>query len=123
MNFIREMQRLHCDVAWRNYDESFRKLGVSLAVDWQKPIEELGGKCIALSNKQNCGQLFRGKQSGKVRFCFAYSQGGKCKHFPCPYPHSCQLCKGNHTKHKCSFFTQRTREARNTNSSLEGQTK
>lgn len=50
MSFIREMQRLHGDVAWRTYDESFRKLRESLAVDWQKPIEELRGKCIAMSN-------------------------------------------------------------------------
>uniref|UniRef100_A0A8W8NJ74 C3H1-type domain-containing protein n=1 Tax=Magallana gigas TaxID=29159 RepID=A0A8W8NJ74_MAGGI len=123
MSFIREMQRLHGDVAWRTYDESFRKLRESLAVDWQKPIEELRGKCIAMSNKQNFGQPFRGKQPGKVRFCFAYNQGGKCKLFPCPYSHSCQLCNGNHPKHKCSSSTQRTREARNYNSSKLGQTK
>lgn len=123
MIFIREMHRLHVDGAWRTYDESFRKLRESLAVDWQKPIEESRGKCIIMSNKQSFGQPFRGKQPGKIRFCFAYNQGGKCKHFPCPYSHSCQLCNGNHPKHKCSSSTQRTREARNNNPSKVGQTK
>lgn len=41
VSFIREMQRLHGDVSWRTYDESFRKLRESFAVDWQKPFRRI----------------------------------------------------------------------------------
>lgn len=105
ISFIREMQRLHGDTAWRTYDESFRKLRESLELAWQKPVEELRGKCISMSQKQNYGQPFRGKTAAKVRFCFAFNQGGKCKNTPCPYSHSCQICSGQHSKLKCSSQT------------------
>jgi hypothetical protein len=60
------LYKLHGDAAWRSYDEAFRKLRESLDLPWQKPVEELQGKAIALANKPSFGQPFRGKQAGKT---------------------------------------------------------
>ncbi|XP_061170772.1 uncharacterized protein LOC133180246 [Saccostrea echinata] len=104
MSFIRELQKLRRDSAWRSYDESFRKLRETVDLPWQKPVEELRGKSLAISSKQSNGQPFRGKQVGRisgVRFCFDYNQGNKCKSTPSPFTHICQTCRGHHPKSKC----------------------
>lgn len=104
MSFIRELQKLHGDSAWRAYDESFRKLRETIDLPWQKPVEELRGKSLAISSKQSYVQPFRGKQVGRisgVRFCFAYNQGNKCRTTPCLFTHICQTCRGPHPKIKC----------------------
>lgn len=79
ISFIREMQRLHGDTAWRTYDESFRKLRESLELAWQKPVEELRGKCISMSQKQNYGQPFRGKQRPKPASALLSIRGENAK--------------------------------------------
>ncbi|XP_056006759.1 uncharacterized protein LOC125660074 [Ostrea edulis] len=104
MAFIRELQKLHGDAAWRAYDESFRNLRESVNLPWQKPVEELRGRAVAMSSRNSFGQPFWGKQAGKVggvKFCYAYNQGNKCKTTPCPFTHICQNCKGQHPKIKC----------------------
>ncbi|XP_062598861.1 uncharacterized protein LOC134260311 [Saccostrea cucullata] len=126
MSFIRELQKLHGDSAWRSYDESFRKLKETVDLPWQKPVEELRGKSLAVSTKQSNGQPFRGKQVGRiggVRFCFAYNQGNKCKSTPCPFTHICQACRGNHPKIKCKSTEKSEHDRTSPNPSKGKQTK
>ncbi|XP_062590953.1 uncharacterized protein LOC134252480 [Saccostrea cucullata] len=126
MSFIRELQKLHGDSAWRSYDESFRKLRETVDLPWQKPVEELRGKSLAVSTKQSNGQPFRGKQVGRiggVRFCFAYNQGNKCKSTPCPFTHICQACRGNHPKIKCKSTEKSEHDRTSPNTSKGKQTK
>ncbi|XP_062592630.1 uncharacterized protein LOC134254963 isoform X2 [Saccostrea cucullata] len=118
MSFIREMHKLYGDAAWRAYDESFRKLRESVDLAWQKPVEELRGKCIAQAIKPNYNALpFRGKQAGRVRFCFAFNRGEKCKNTPCQFSHTCQSCRGQHPQYKCTSPPQGVQENRTTNPS------
>ncbi|XP_062566820.1 uncharacterized protein LOC134229119 [Saccostrea cucullata] len=126
MSFIRELQKLHGDSAWRSYDESFRKLRETVDLPWQKPVEELRGKSLAVSTKQSNGQPFRGKQVGRiggVRFCFAYNQGNKCKSTPCPFTLICQACRGNHPKIKCKSTEKSEHDRTSPNPSKGKQTK
>ena len=103
MSMIREMHRLYGEAVWRAYDESFRKLRESVEHPWQKPIEELRSKCFALAFRSpQASQPFRAKQAGRVRFCFAFNQGEKCKNTPCKFSHTCQTCRGQHPKYKCT---------------------
>lgn len=78
------MQRLHVNTAWKSYDKSFRKLTESLELAWQKAVEELRGKFVSMSKKQNYGQPFLGKTASKALFCFTFKQG-ECKNTPCPH--------------------------------------
>lgn len=84
---------------------AFRKLRESLIVDWQKPNAEIRGK----SQPKHVGPPFYGNQTRKVRFCFAFNKGGKCKYFPCRYSHFYQLCNGTHPELKCPSSTLPTR--------------
>ena len=101
LSFVRELHRLHGDSAWRAYDESFRKLKETTELPWQKPIEELRGKCITLKPTSQISQPFRSKQAGRTKFCYAFNQGDKCKVNPCSFAHICQVCRGQHPKYKC----------------------
>ncbi|XP_033730959.1 uncharacterized protein LOC117320477 [Pecten maximus] len=103
---IQEMAANHGDVAWRQYDESFRRLRLAHRPPWQKPIDELYTK--AANQKPFRGQP---QQSGKrqqngqrpfrPKVCFAYNRGMPCTSSPCKFKHLCQICFGNHTKTKC----------------------
>lgn len=118
VSFVREMQRLHGDTAWKTYDKSFRKLRESPELAWQKPVEKLRGKCISMSQKHKYGQSFRLKTVAKVHFCFAFN-GGDAKPLY-PYSDSCQICSGQHPKLKCSSPTQRTCDTRNPHTTKVG---
>ena len=102
MFFIREMNKLHGDTAWRSYDESFRHLKETADLPWQKPVDELRIRAIAMPAKHNNNPPFRGKQAGRagIKFCYAFNQGDKCKSTSCRYVHVCQSCRGNHPKFK-----------------------
>ena len=43
-HMIREMQYLHVDNAFRQYDEQFRKLKETINVPWQIPVQEFAPK-------------------------------------------------------------------------------
>ena len=96
---VRELQRLHGDVAFRSYDERFRKLRETRNVPWQKPIAELLLKAATtpkyLSSKPQ-NQPFRAN-----KFCFQYNKGERCQRNPCRYKHICAQCGANHPKSKC----------------------
>ena len=115
LSFVRELHKLHGDSAWRAYDESFRKI-TSMA----NPIEELRGNCITLKPTSQISQPFRSKQAGRTKFFYAFNQGDKCKVNPCSFAHICQVCRGQHPKHKCK--SQTTSEPRTSHPSIPEQT-
>lgn len=55
--FIREMNKMLGDKAWRIYDENFRMLKETVELPWQKPVEELRIK--AASSNYQFQQPFR----------------------------------------------------------------
>lgn len=52
-HMIREMQYLHGDDAFRQYDEQLRKLKETINVPWQIPVQELRLKVASLKLKKN----------------------------------------------------------------------
>ena len=97
-HMIREMQYLHGDNAFRQYDEQFRKLKETINVPWQIPVQELRLKVA--SSKLYPAKLQQ-KQSFRPRVCYQYNKGERCNRIPCPYKHLCLQCKANHSKTKC----------------------
>ena len=81
---IRELHSNHGDLAWRQYDEGFRRLRQSHRPPWQKPIDELYSKA---ANRRNNVQSAVTSQAGgrrygdniyhnrsfRNRICFAYN--------------------------------------------------
>ena len=51
-HIIREMQYLHGDDAFRQYDEQLRKLKETINVPWQIPVQELRLKVASLKLKK-----------------------------------------------------------------------
>ena len=58
---IRELHSNHGDLAWRQYDEGFRRLRQSRRPPWQKPIDELYSKA---ANRRNNVQSAVTSQAG-----------------------------------------------------------
>lgn len=80
--FIREMNKMLGDKAWRIYDENFRMLKETVELPWQKPVEELRIK--AASSNYQFQQPFRANTGNKpIRFCYAFNNGEQCTHNPC----------------------------------------
>ena len=109
---IRELHSNHGDLAWRQYDEGFRRLRQSHRPPWQKPIDELYTKA---ANRRPTVQSAVTSQAGGRRYgdnnshnrpfrnrvCFAYNRGETCPN-PCRFRHTCQVCgAASHPKTKC----------------------
>ena len=97
-HMIRELQYLHGDHAFRQYDEQFRKLKETINVPWQIPVQELRLKVATTkfsSTKLQQNQPFRS------RICYQYNKGERCNRVPCPFKHVCLQYKSNHPKTKC----------------------
>ncbi|XP_052694795.1 uncharacterized protein LOC128173113 isoform X1 [Crassostrea angulata] len=104
--FIREMNKMLGDKAWRIYDENFRMLKETVELPWQKPVEELRIK--AASSNYQFQQPFRANTGNKpIRFCYAFNNGEQCTHNPCSFAHRCQSCSGSHARANCRFRKQK----------------
>lgn len=104
--FIREMNKMLGDKAWRIYDENFRMLKETVDLPWQKPVEELRIK--AASSNYQMQQPFRANTGGRpIRFCYAFNNGEQCTRNPCSFAHRCQSCSGSHARANCRFRKQK----------------
>lgn len=103
---VREISRLHVDQAWRNYDESFRRIRESSVIPWERPIAELRLKAASMgvrqANKPQTYKANKGQSFRSTKVCFAYNKGQRCNTSPCKYAHLCQECNGQHPKFKCT---------------------
>ncbi|XP_056002672.1 uncharacterized protein LOC125648676 isoform X2 [Ostrea edulis] len=91
--YIREINRLHVDEAWRGYDETFRKLRESSLLPWQQPVPELRLRVAAMGPKfsdKSHPPYAKKSNFRPQKVCFAYNRGDKCSVFPCKYVHVCQ---------------------------------
>ncbi|XP_065933986.1 uncharacterized protein [Magallana gigas] len=104
--FIREMNKMLGDKAWRIYDENFRMLKETVELPWQKPVEELRVK--AASSNYQFQQPFRANTGNKpIRFCYAFNNGEQCTYNPCSFAHRCQSCSGSHARANCRYRKQK----------------
>lgn len=111
--FIREMNKMLGDKAWRIYDVNFRMLKETVDLPWQKPVEELRIKAASSNyqlqqpfraNNYQLQQPFRANTGGKpIRFCYAFNNGEQCTRNPCSFAHRCQSCSGSHARANCRF--------------------
>ncbi|XP_056001605.1 uncharacterized protein LOC130048632 [Ostrea edulis] len=101
---IREISKLHGDQAWRNYDESFRKIRETSLLPWERVVTELRLKAASMGIRSpNKSQGSFGKrQPFRPRYCFAYNKGQKCISHPCKFSHTCQDCNGPHPRLQCT---------------------
>lgn len=104
MYTIREINKLHGEQAWRNYDETFRKIRETSLLPWERVVPELRLKAASMgfrSAPKSQGN-FGKRQPFRVRHCFAYNRGQKCGSHPCRFSHTCQDCNGSHPRLQCT---------------------
>lgn len=125
---VRDLAQRRQGNSWQIYDTQFRMLRSTSLFPWHTMHYEFwlmacsGNNNSSSSNNQRSfrpnNQSFPGQghqHSGqrkrhtpkRQRFwpntCWIYNQRGECRNDPCPHPHVCGYCKGNHTAGRCSF--------------------
>ena len=116
INFVRNMARKTQTNAWRNYDETFRRVRESTPIPWDKPLINQYFEAI-ISGFQT--SPFRGQKGNNqtrvpLGYCFN-SHDSKCTRTDCRFKHTCPICSGRHSYKTCSARKQHRGNNNNTN--------
>lgn len=102
INFVRSMARKTQGTAWRNYDETFRRVRESTPIPWDKPLINQYFEAV-ISSLQG---PFRGSQASTQRrvpagYCYKFHESA-CHRSDCRYKHVCFICSGRHSYRACT---------------------
>ena len=124
---IMEMQKRHGGMAWRTYDENFRRIHALMpSLPWQTTNWDLAMDAVhgdATKTAQSSSQLpFRQHRqyTGPARpsLCFIWNNSGRCNNKQCSYKHACSVCgKSGHGKITCYSANKTSKKPPNSNPS------
>ena len=117
---ITEMARRFGGLAWKKYDESFRKEIKANGLHFGQVHWDARFRCLEQTvNNKAVGYSFRGQVSrsrgGFVRSpaisnqlfqkgqCFQFEQFGSCTKSACHFKHACSKCFGKHPTSRCGL--------------------
>ena len=117
---ITEMARRFGGLAWKKYDESFRKEMKANGLHFGQVQWDARFRCLEQTvNNKAVGYSFRGQVSrsrgGFVRSpaisnklfqkgqCFQFEQFGSCTKYACHFKHACSKCFGKHPTSRCGL--------------------
>ena len=117
---ITEMARRFGGLAWKKYDESFRKEMKANGLHFGQVHWDARFRCLEQTvNNKAVGYSFRGQvnrsRGGFVRSpaisnqlfqkgqCFQFEQFGSCTKSACHFKHACSKCFGKHPTSRCGL--------------------
>ena len=117
---ITEMARRFGGLAWKKYDESFRKEMKANGLHFGQVHWDARFRCLEQTvNSKAVGYSFRGQvnrsRGGSVRSpaisnqlfqkgqCFQFEQFGSCTKSACHFKHACSKCFGKHPTSRCGL--------------------
>lgn len=103
MTTFRQIHASNGDMAWRYYDDNFRRLREFSTLPWQQPLGQLMVRASTIPILSPSSHTFR--QSNKTQKsqpfrkpCFAFNNGQPCSSSPCSFKHICIYCKEPHPR-------------------------
>lgn len=121
---ITEMARRFGGLAWKRYDESFRRDMRANQLSFGQVNWDLRFRCLEQAVNKPGSYSFRGTNTrtpynrtrGGVSLgssfpsrafqkgqCYQYEQFGSCPRPTCQFKHACAKCSGQHPTHRCSL--------------------
>ena len=111
---IGDMERRFGGMAWRSYDESFRREKKAHLLEFGQIHWDLRFRCLEqptqagrppFLNPNTRSPIIRGVPSRTGRYttdqCFTFEKSGSCGKPACPYKHTCAKCSGAHQSRNC----------------------